>query len=75
MIVPGYRSLPSHRSNQVLTFDRAGVLVLSVILASMAFGLNQSDTGDIAASQLSIKALPFLLARVFIRTNSEARIK
>lgn len=62
VILLSIRTLPSRRLNQAPAFDWAGMLALSVLLASLAYGLNQIDTSRFAASLVSAKVLPFLLA-------------
>ncbi len=61
VIVMGWRLLPSQGSDTQLRFDWAGLIVLSVLLASFTFGLNQIDTQNFFSSLVSVHVLPFLL--------------
>ena len=56
------RLLPSRRSPAGVTFDWSGMLVLAGLLAALAYGINQIDTGHFFPSLVSLKVLPFLLA-------------
>ena len=61
VIVMGWRLLPSNGSGTQLRFDWAGLLVLSVLLASLTYSLNQIDTQHFFSSLVSVRVLPFLL--------------
>lgn len=61
VIVMGWRLLPSKGSGSQLRFDWTGLLVLSALLASFTFGLNQIDTQHFLSSLVSVLVLPFLL--------------
>ena len=61
VIVMGWRLLPSKGSGTQLRFDWAGLLVLSVLLASFTYSLNQIDTQNFFSSLVSVRVLPFLL--------------
>jgi EmrB/QacA subfamily drug resistance transporter len=64
VIVLSLRTLPSSHPDQSAAFDWAGMGVLSVALAALAFGLNQIDTEHFFASLGSLGVWPFLLAAV-----------
>lgn len=61
IIVMGWQLLPSKGSGSQLRFDWAGLLVLSVLLASLTYSLNQIDTQNFFISLFSMRVLPFLL--------------
>jgi len=61
VVVMGWRLLPSKGSGTQLRFDWAGLLVLSVLLASFTFSLNQIDTQNFFSSLVSARVLPFLV--------------
>jgi len=56
------RLLPSKRLQAGVSFDWAGMLVLATLLAALAYGINQIDTGHFFTSLVSLQVLPFLLA-------------
>jgi len=55
------RLLPTTRPETVGSFDWKGMLVLAILLASFAFGINQLDTTRIISSLFSTSVLPFLI--------------
>jgi MFS family permease len=61
VITLGLRVLPSSRPEERKAFDWPGMLVLGVLLASLAFGINQIDTSNFLASLASLSVWPFLL--------------
>lgn len=61
VILMGWRLLPTKGSVSRVRFDWSGLLVLSVILASLTYGINQIDTQHLFASLISVRVLPFLL--------------
>jgi len=61
VIVMGWRLLPSEGSTSQMRFDWAGLLVLSVLLASLTYSLNQIDVQHFFSSLVSMHILPFLL--------------
>ena len=56
------RLLPSKRLQAGVSFDWAGMLVLATLLAALAYGINQIDTGHFFTSLVSLQVLQFLLA-------------
>ncbi len=58
------RLLPSRRAQAQagVSFDWSGMLVLAVLLACLAYGINQIDTAHFFASLVSLNVLPFLLS-------------
>jgi MFS family permease len=61
VIVLGMRLLPAGGAETRRPFDWAGMLVLGVLLASLAYGLNMIDTRNFIASGLSLNVWPFLV--------------
>jgi EmrB/QacA subfamily drug resistance transporter len=61
VIALGLNLLPSERQAQRLPFDWAGMLVLGVALAALAFGVNQIEVQHFGASLVSLAVWPFLL--------------
>lgn len=61
IIIMGWRLLPVTHPEATRPFDWAGMLVLSVLLASLAYGLNQIDTQNFFSSLFSLNVWPFLL--------------
>ncbi|MCS6828878.1 MAG: MFS transporter [Caldilinea sp.] len=59
--VAAWRLLPSVRPSATSAFDRVGMSVLAVLLASLAFGLNQIDATAPLHSLRSQQVWPFLL--------------
>jgi EmrB/QacA subfamily drug resistance transporter len=66
VIVMSLRVLPSTRPEQRRAFDWPGMLVLGVLLASLAFGVNQIDTTNFLASLASLNVWPFLLLTIVL---------
>ncbi len=64
VIIMSLRTLPTTRPAERPPFDWAGMAVLSVLLASLAYGLNQIDTAHFARSIVSMGVLPFLLLAI-----------
>ncbi len=64
VIVMGLRILPSTRPATRLPFDWAGMLTLGLMLTSLAYGLNQIDAQNFAASLVSLSVWPFLAVAV-----------
>jgi EmrB/QacA subfamily drug resistance transporter len=61
VILFSLRILPASTSAVSKKFDFIGMAVLSVMLASLALGVNQIDTQKFLSSLVSIKVLPFLI--------------
>lgn len=61
VIIMGWKLLPSIQTKASQTFDWAGLAVLSVLLASLTYSVNQIDTQYFFSSLVSIHVLPFLL--------------
>ena len=66
VIVLGLRLLPSSHAETRRAFDWAGMLVLGVLLAALAYGLNQIDTQNFFRSLVSLGVWPFLLLAIIL---------
>ncbi len=78
VVVMSLRLLPATHPQTQPSFDWPGMLVLGVLLASLAFGLNQIDTQNFLTSLGSLKVWPFLLLTivllaVFLRIERSAK--
>lgn len=62
VIAASLRILPSTRPAQRKPFDFVGMLVLALLLAGTAYGLNRIDTSNLYGSILSVDVLPYLLS-------------
>lgn len=62
VIAMSLRLLPATRPGGRRPFDWAGMAVLGTLLAALAYGLNQLDTGHFLSSLSSLQVWPFLLA-------------
>ncbi len=77
VIVMSWRLLPATRPDRRPAFDWAGMATLAILLASLAYGLNQIDTAHFVSSVFSMAVLPFLLVAAvmffaFIRVEQRA---
>jgi len=61
VIIMGWKLLPSTQIKAGQSFDWAGLAVLSVLLASLTYSVNQIDTQHFFSSLVSMRVLPFLL--------------
>ena len=61
IIIAGYFILPKTKRKWVSGFDWYGTLVLGILVASLAFGVNQIDSSYFTESLKSIYVWPFLL--------------
>ncbi len=66
VIFMGLKLLPSTRPEAQRPFDMLGMLTLGVLLASLAYGLNQIDTQNFIGSLTSLNVWPFLLGAVVL---------
>jgi len=78
VVAMSLRLLPATHLQTQPSFDWPGMLVLGVLLASLAFGLNQIDTQIFLTSLGSLKVWPFLLLTivllaVFLRIERSAK--
>jgi len=61
VLTMGWRLLPTKIPDSSRKFDWAGLITLGVLLASLAYSLNQIDTQHFFSSLVSLNVLPFLL--------------
>jgi EmrB/QacA subfamily drug resistance transporter len=78
IIISGWRVLPSIRGRWSGAFDLYGVSILSLMLASLAFGVNQINTQNLISSFSSPLVWPFFLLFIcllplFILIEAHAR--
>ncbi len=66
VIVLAYRELPATRPERSGTFDWFGMGTLALLLASLAYGINQIDTANFFASLTSMQVLPFLISFIVL---------
>jgi EmrB/QacA subfamily drug resistance transporter len=66
VIIMSWRLLPTKSIRSAPPFDWAGMLVLSVLLASLAYGINQIDVQNFFSSLVSPNVLPFLLIGIVL---------
>lgn len=77
VITLGWRLLPATRPDTSKTFDWAGLITLSVLLAALAYSFNQINTQNFFKSLVSLNVLPFfliglILLFVFTRIEQKA---
>lgn len=61
VIIFAQRELPSSRPEKTSRFDWFGMASLAVLLASLAYGINQIDTANFLNSLFSLQVFPFLI--------------
>lgn len=61
LIAAAWATLPTTRPAERKPFDWLGMATLALLLAALAYGLNQIDTEDFLGSLLSLRVWPFLL--------------
>ena len=66
IIAAAIRLLPEAQHSTRKRFDLLGMIVMGVLLASMAYGLNQIDSSRFLESLLSLDVWPFLLVAVLL---------
>lgn len=66
LIVGAMRILPNTKVAAVTSFDWKGVILLGLLLASFAYGINQIDAQDFFESILSFDVYPYLLAFIVL---------
>jgi len=60
VVILGMRLLPNTHSTETKTFDWLGIISLSAMLASFAYGINQINTSNFFGSLVSLNVWPFL---------------
>lgn len=78
LFIVSWRLLPATRPQLRLPFDWVGMVVLTILLASLAVGLNQVDTANLGQSVASVQVwgsllLAAVLVPVFIVAERRAR--
>jgi predicted MFS family arabinose efflux permease len=66
VIILGLRLLPNTHAEQTKAFDWPGILILSAMLASFAYGINQINTSDFFNSLISLNVWPVLSTRLYL---------
>jgi multidrug resistance protein len=66
VIAMGLNLLPSTRCEDKQPFDLAGMLTLGVLLAGLAYGINQIDAAHLLSSLASLSVWPFLVVAVVL---------
>lgn len=66
LIAASARILPGARPTTRRSFDAKGMIVLAVMLACLAFGISQIDSGNLASSLSSVYVWPFLLVALLL---------
>ncbi len=66
VIIMGWQLLPVTRPAISRPFDWTGMFVLGVMLASLAYGLNQIDTQNFFGSLASLSVWPFLVIGIIL---------
>lgn len=66
VLVAAMRVLPASRPEPRRAFDWPGMVLLAVLLASLAYGLNQIDTSNVLASLASLAVWPFLVLGIVL---------
>ncbi|MBK7454150.1 MAG: MFS transporter [Anaerolineales bacterium] len=66
VVILGWQVLPITHPASNRPFDWAGMLVLGIMLASLAYGLNQIDTQNFFSSVASLSVWPFLLIGIVL---------
>ncbi|MDP3623973.1 MAG: MFS transporter [Methanobacteriaceae archaeon] len=66
VIILSFFILPVPKKKWVSNFDWKGTIVLSVLVTSLAYGVNQIETGNFLGSFISLKVWPFLLLALLL---------
>ena len=66
VIIGSSKILPKTARNGDIKFDWYGITVLSILIAALAYGVNQINTTNVMGSLTSISVLPFLLTAVIL---------
>lgn len=66
VIALGLRLLPATHPETRRPFDWVGMIVLSILLTTLAYGLNQIDTRNFFTSLLSLNVWPFLVLAIVL---------
>ena len=66
VILLGYKILPQSKKDTTTKFDIYGTAVLTLLVSSLAYGVNQIDTTNFVGSLSSIDTWPFLVIAVVL---------
>lgn len=66
VIIASVRLLPSGKAAVERPFDGWGMVLLAVLLAALAYGLNRIDAAHLLASVASLSVWPFVLAAIVL---------
>lgn len=66
VIIMGWQLLPVTHPATTRPFDLAGMAILGIMLASLAYGLNQIDTQNFFGSLASLSVWPFLVLGIIL---------
>jgi len=66
VILLGFKILPQTRKESNTRFDIKGTLVLTFLVSSLAYGVNQIDTTNFVGSLTSLLTWPFLIFSVLL---------
>lgn len=66
VLIGSYYLLPKTVLNQKIKFDWFGLVILSTIVISLAYGLNQIEANNFINSVLSFSVLPYLLLSIIL---------
>ena len=66
VIVLSLYILPVTKKKWVSGFDWKGTVVLGILVTSLAYGVNQIETGNFLGSFISLKVWPFLLLAILL---------
>lgn len=66
VIFMGLKLLPSTRPETQRPFDMLGMFTLGILLAALAYGLNQIDTQNFVGSLTSFNVWPFLVTAIVL---------
>ena len=68
LIIFAFRDLPNNKIKSVTRIDWRGIMMLGILLAAFAFGINQIDASAFWNSFLSIDVYPYLLIFIIFLT-------
>lgn len=66
VILLGYKILPQSKNDKGTRFDIYGTAVLTLLVSSLAYGVNQIDTTNFIGSLTSIYTWPFLVVAIIL---------
>ena len=66
VLVGSYYLLPKTMVNRNIKFDWYGLAILSILVISLAYGLNQIEANNFVNSLLSLSVLPYLILSLIL---------